>query len=385
MGKESSKRSGVIWISGYSSAGKTTVGRHVEYLLRSAGHPTIFLDGDHLRSIFGHNWGYTAKDRAKLALIYFRLCGHLSKQGLTVIISAVAMIDEARKWFKENIENGLEVYLNVSEVERIRRDAETKKNIYNGKSSINSAYTEPKNPDVFINNFDNITHNDAGRIVVKEYLERVALIDVDYGRAQYWSEFYKKKLAVNYPTPFAEFCLPRILKDKRLLDIGCGNGRDSRYFSENGVNVVGLDKSYDAIEICNQNINAKNLKYICCEASEVEKYIGGKYDFIYSRFSLHAMTEIEETNMLRSAFNLLESNGSFFIECISINDTKSRKGEVLSPTERFDGHYCRFIDLEVLKEKLENIGLTIIESMESRGLAISNDEDPITIRIFAKK
>tara|TARA_B100000767_G_scaffold261280_1_gene272762 strand:- start:3642 stop:4799 length:1158 start_codon:yes stop_codon:yes gene_type:complete len=385
MAKESSKQSGVIWISGYSSSGKTTVGRHVEYLLRSSGHSTIFLDGDQLRSIFGNKWAYTAEQRSELALIYFRLCSHLSKQGITVIIAAVAMLDEVRQWFKENVENGLEVYLNVPELERISRDSETKKNIYSKKSLDNSVYTEPKNPDVFINNYGAISHNDAGLIVVKKYLERVVPIEADYGRTLYWSKFYKKKLAVNYPSPFAEFCFPRILNDQRLLEIGCGNGRDSQYFAEKGVNVVALDKSQDAIEICKQRNNANNLNYFCCETSELENHIGGKYDFIYSRFSLHAMTVTEEMNTLNSAFNLLESNGYLFIECISINDILFRKGEVLSPTERLDGHYCRFIDLAILNEKLENIGFTVIESTESSGLAVFKDEDPVVIRIFAKK
>ena len=39
------KKSGVIWVSGYSSSGKTTVGQRLEYLLRKEGHSTIFLDG----------------------------------------------------------------------------------------------------------------------------------------------------------------------------------------------------------------------------------------------------------------------------------------------------------------------------------------------------
>ena len=128
------KQSGVIWISGYSASGKTTVGRHVEHLLRTDGHATLFLDGDQLRSIFGNKWEYTPEARLELALIYFRLCSHLSKQGLIVIISAVAMLDEAREWFKKNVENGLEVYLNVPLEERIKRDSNTK-NIYNKSSS----------------------------------------------------------------------------------------------------------------------------------------------------------------------------------------------------------------------------------------------------------
>ena len=49
---------GVIWITGFSAAGKTTVGRRVAAELQALGLPTIFLDGDDLRSILGSSWGY---------------------------------------------------------------------------------------------------------------------------------------------------------------------------------------------------------------------------------------------------------------------------------------------------------------------------------------
>src|SRR5215218_2592786 len=93
----------VLWISGYSAAGKTTVGRQVTRALLDAGHPALFLDGDQLRSILAHKWGYSPEERVELACTYFRLCSHLSKQGAVVVIAAVAMLDEARQWFHENV------------------------------------------------------------------------------------------------------------------------------------------------------------------------------------------------------------------------------------------------------------------------------------------
>jgi adenylylsulfate kinase len=43
------RSNGVIWITGYSAAGKTTIGREVARLLSQEGHHVIFLDGDQLR------------------------------------------------------------------------------------------------------------------------------------------------------------------------------------------------------------------------------------------------------------------------------------------------------------------------------------------------
>src|SRR5687768_1986541 len=105
----------VIWISGFSASGKTTVGRRVEAMLRARGAPVIFLDGDDLRSIFAGRWGYTREERTELARVYFRLCSHLSAQGFTVVICAVAMYAGAREWLKQNVSQAVEVYLDVPE------------------------------------------------------------------------------------------------------------------------------------------------------------------------------------------------------------------------------------------------------------------------------
>src|SRR5688572_26059917 len=83
----------VVWITGYSASGKTTVGRRVELMLRERETSAVFLDGDDLRSILSHKWGYTREDRVGLARVYFRLCSLLASQGIMVVISAVAMYD----------------------------------------------------------------------------------------------------------------------------------------------------------------------------------------------------------------------------------------------------------------------------------------------------
>ena len=74
-----------------------------------------------------------------------------------------------------------------------------------------------------------------------------------------------------------------------------------------------------------------------------------------------------------------------FIECRSINDPLSSEGEILSHTERVDGHYRRFIILEELKQRLMGVGFEIAETIESKGLAKFEKEDPIVIRVNAIK
>ena len=142
---------GVIWISGYSSSGKTTVGRKVEYKLRNSGLRTVFLDGDDLRSIFANRWGFGRDDRIELAKIYFRFCSHLAAQGFTIVISAVAMYDEVRQWLHDNVPASVEVYLDVPESVRRRRDALTK-GVYAKNPFGKDLYDEARSPDLVVRN-----------------------------------------------------------------------------------------------------------------------------------------------------------------------------------------------------------------------------------------
>ena len=158
---------GVIWITGYSAAGKTTVSRQVELELKKLNYKTIYLDGDELRGIFGNSWKFDKKSRIELAYIYFRLCRHLSSQGYVVIISAVAMFDELFIWVKENIPNAIQIYLKVPKDDRKERDAVTKKIFLKTDMLKNDdLYNEPKNADLLIENFGKNTMFDSANEIV---------------------------------------------------------------------------------------------------------------------------------------------------------------------------------------------------------------------------
>ena len=129
--------SGLIWVTGFSASGKTTISRKLENLLKKKGFKTLYLDGDDLRGIFGNSWGYKRSDRMELAYVYFRMCNHLSTQGYIVIISAVAMFEDVSTWVRENIKNSMQVYLDVPADVRRHRDSLTKGIFFNKKLNDN--------------------------------------------------------------------------------------------------------------------------------------------------------------------------------------------------------------------------------------------------------
>lgn len=377
-------KSGVLWITGYSAAGKTTVGRKVEMRLRQKGLRTIFLDGDDLRSIFGNRWGYSREDRVDLAKIYFRLCSHLSAQEIVVIISAVAMYNETREWLRENIANAVEAYLSVPDDIRRKRDSKTKR-IYTNSSKVEEMYDPPVNADITVENYSEITADYAADEIVAYFLKEGVARRSDKGRHKHWNQYYSSDHAPDVASSFAELVRNKITSQSNILEVGCGHGRDAVYFQRAGHIVTALDASIAAIERCQDKYIMHEVDFVCGTLDGIKDHLLAKYDIVYSRFCLHAMTTGEECEFLAASYRLLKDSGRLFLECRSINDPLARKGEILSPTERIFGHYRRFIVLDELREKISQQGFAIVNAEESSGLAVLGDDDPVVIRIEAVK
>ena len=112
----------VIWITGLSASGKTTLGNAVITSIRNENQNIVSLDGDILRSVFDQASSYNREERLNLAFIYARLCKMLHEQGLIVVIATVALFKEIHAWNRENFVHYIEVFLDVPISELRRRD-----------------------------------------------------------------------------------------------------------------------------------------------------------------------------------------------------------------------------------------------------------------------
>ena len=146
----------LIWITGLSAAGKTTLAKEVVKILRSRRIQVILLDGDNLRDVFGteivNQDNHSREARLSLAMKYSRLCLNLVSQGFTVVIATISLFREIHKWNRENVPGYLEVYLRIPMEELRRRDP---KGIYGRFSrgeiknvaGLDLEIDEPENPD----------------------------------------------------------------------------------------------------------------------------------------------------------------------------------------------------------------------------------------------
>lgn len=145
----------VIWITGLSAAGKTSLALAVQKKLPYS----ILLDGDEMRNALDFvNEGFDKGSRKALGFTYARLANLLAKQGFYVIVATISLYHELHIWNRDNMPNYVEVFLDIPENVRRCRD---KKNIYKRENNVkNTCYKIdvefPNKPHILFKNTENI-------------------------------------------------------------------------------------------------------------------------------------------------------------------------------------------------------------------------------------
>jgi adenylylsulfate kinase-like enzyme len=104
----------VLWITGLSGAGKSTVGRLVATRLREAGVAALVLDGDEVRqAVADPHIGHDRESRLTNAMRICRLAQLVSGQGFTAVVPTMSLFREVYDWNRAHLPNYCEVLLQV--------------------------------------------------------------------------------------------------------------------------------------------------------------------------------------------------------------------------------------------------------------------------------
>lgn len=209
----------------------------------------------------------------------------------------------------------------------------------------------------------------------------------DYKRdTNYWNAYYRGNPDIKKPSLFAQAVGEMVGRSESILDLGCGNGRDSVFFARLGLKVTAVDAADAAITQLREEHGEEDIRFICDDFVSSSEVYAAQYDYVYSRFTLHAINEKQETEVLNNIYKALRQDGRFFIEVRSVNDELYGLGEMVGlDSYIYDGHYRRFIRMEQLTEKMKAVGFEILTAVEKRGFAPYQESDPPIIRITARK
>ena len=112
----------VIWVTGLSGAGKTTLCQALFQELKPRMPQLLALDGDIIRTVLGGGLGYREEDRVVQITRLQNLAKMLSDQGLVVLVAALYASPQLLSWNRQNIDGYYEVYLEASTESLTERD-----------------------------------------------------------------------------------------------------------------------------------------------------------------------------------------------------------------------------------------------------------------------
>lgn len=101
----------VIWITGLSGAGKTTLCQAVVRVLKPVMPELVHVDGDVIRELFGADLSFVEADRVKQIKRIQSMASFLNKEGLVVMVAALYASPELLKANREMFGNYFEVYI----------------------------------------------------------------------------------------------------------------------------------------------------------------------------------------------------------------------------------------------------------------------------------
>jgi len=173
--KTNNHNSFLLWFTGLSGSGKSTIANIVESKLYKQGIKTYTLDGDNIRKGMNSDLTFTPEDRTENVRRIAEIANLFIDAGIVVLATFVSPYKKDRNNIKNVVNdiNFIEIYINTSVEECERRDAKElykKARLGNIKNmtGITAPYEEPDNPNVEIKTEEETSEQSADKII--EYI-----------------------------------------------------------------------------------------------------------------------------------------------------------------------------------------------------------------------
>lgn len=169
----------VVWLTGLSGAGKSTIAVEVEKLLVMSGYLTYLLDGDNLRHGLNANLGFSEDDRLENVRRVAEVANLMEDCGIVVLATFISPMKEMRDLVRSKIKTGhfMEVYIKADIDECIRRDPKgLYKKAIKGEikqfTGITSEYELPCCPDIVLDT-QQFTRDECVKQLYNNIIQRI--------------------------------------------------------------------------------------------------------------------------------------------------------------------------------------------------------------------
>jgi bifunctional enzyme CysN/CysC len=161
----------VVWFTGLSGSGKSTIANLVEKRLSSLGKHTYILDGDNVRHGLNRDLGFTEEDRVENIRRVGEVAKLMADAGLIVLVSFISPFASERRMVRELLGEGefLEVFVDTPFDECAKRDpkglyAKALRGEIKNFTGVDSPYEAPENPELHLKTVGRTTEELASEV-----------------------------------------------------------------------------------------------------------------------------------------------------------------------------------------------------------------------------
>jgi bifunctional enzyme CysN/CysC len=164
----------IVWLTGLSGAGKSTIANIAERQLHAAGHHTMLLDGDNVRLGLNRDLGFTEADRVENIRRAGEVAKLLADSGLIVLCCFISPYAADREMVRRLVPDGefIEVFVDTPIDECARRDpkglyAKAKAGKIKNFTGFDAPYEAPANPEIHLQTTGQQTEQLAERLLAQ--------------------------------------------------------------------------------------------------------------------------------------------------------------------------------------------------------------------------
>ncbi len=168
----------VLWMTGLSGSGKSTIANALETRLHALGHHTFLLDGDNVRHGLNRDLGFTDADRVENIRRISEVARLMSDAGLIVITSFISPFISERQMARELMAEGefFEIYIDTPLQVCEKRDekglyAKARAGQIKNFTGIDSAYEPPVKPEISVDSA-NLSPDQAAYLIIEHLKEK---------------------------------------------------------------------------------------------------------------------------------------------------------------------------------------------------------------------
>ena len=164
----------MIWLTGLSGAGKSTIATGLERALRTVSVPVVVLDGDEMRRTLCQGLGFVPEDREENVRRIGVVAELLARSGITPIVAAISPYRAGRDGVRERVSVFVEIYVRCPLEVLEARDtkglyARARSGALTHMTGIDDPYEPPLRPELVLDTASELPAASIGRVI--SYLE----------------------------------------------------------------------------------------------------------------------------------------------------------------------------------------------------------------------